>query len=153
MSMDWANHIIAALIVVGCAGASAPLEQAEGPEPHTPIEAAADTSANAFVRGEEGDRDHDGLGDAGDRCPDVPEDRDGDRDEDGCPEGSEGDRDGDGLSDVIDRCPDDAEDHDDFEDVDGCPDPDNDQVGVRDADDRCPNQAMDYPRGRDGCPS
>src|SRR5262249_36197796 len=32
------------------------------------------------------DKDHDGVSDADDKCPDVAEDRDGDEDEDGCPE-------------------------------------------------------------------
>ncbi|MCB9730179.1 MAG: OmpA family protein [Deltaproteobacteria bacterium] len=122
------------------------------------------------------DRDHDGVADSDDACPDTPEDRDGFEDGDGCPdpdndaddvldaadecpnspEDKDGyqdedgcpdlDNDGDGVPDADDRCPDDAEDLDGFEDQDGCPDPDNDGDGVLDGDDRCPTQAED----RDG---
>ncbi len=45
----------------------------------------------------EADRDHDGVPDAVDRCPDQP----GPAELDGCP-----DRDGDGIPDIDDRCPD-----------------------------------------------
>lgn len=85
------------------------------------------------------DADADGVLDADDQCPAVPEDLDGDRDDDGCPEedpvpvqvaepepepGPEAprDSDGDGLLDPDDACPFDAEDPDGFQDDDGCPD-------------------------------
>ena len=93
------------------------------------------------------DRDHDGIPDHVDRCPDEPEDRDGFEDEDGCPDL---DNDGDGIPDTIDRCPNEAEDGDAFEDEDGCPDLDNDKDGVFDAADRCPNEAG--PASNQGCP-
>lgn len=48
------------------------------------------------------DRDHDGIPDSSDRCPDDPEDCDGFEDEDGCPDE---DNDRDGLPDRCDRCP------------------------------------------------
>lgn len=66
------------------------------------------------------DQDFDGILDAGDACPEVPEDRDGFQDEDGC---AEPDNDGDGLSDVDDLCPAEPEDADGVQDADGCPDP------------------------------
>ena len=66
------------------------------------------------------DRDADGIGDAGDRCPDDPEDRDGFQDEDGCPDP---DNDQDGIGDASDMCPNEPEDRDRFQDEDGCPDP------------------------------
>ncbi|HEY2732481.1 MAG TPA: OmpA family protein, partial [Polyangiales bacterium] len=97
------------------------------------------------------DRDHDGIDDAHDKCPDQPEDHDGFQDEDGCPDP---DNDNDKIPDVKDKCPNDPEDYDEFEDEDGCPDPDNDYDGFLDADDQCPNEAEvvngvdDY----DGCP-
>jgi outer membrane protein OmpA-like peptidoglycan-associated protein len=97
------------------------------------------------------DTDGDGLTDDLDRCPSVPEDRDGWQDEDGCPDP---DNDGDGLLDAADRCPDQAEDRDQVQDDDGCPDPDHDGDGVLDAADRCPDQAEDRDQVQDddGCP-
>jgi outer membrane protein OmpA-like peptidoglycan-associated protein len=99
----------------------------------------------------ETDRDHDGLLDSQDRCPDQPEDHDGFEDADGCPDP---DNDRDGVPDASDRCPLQAEDHDGFEDADGCPDPDNDRDGVPDTSDRCPLQAEDIDgfEDTDGCP-
>jgi len=48
------------------------------------------------------DRDHDGVPDDLDQCPELPEDRDGIQDQDGCPED---DADGDGIPDDEDACP------------------------------------------------
>jgi len=97
------------------------------------------------------DRDGDRVLDSDDRCPDVPEDRDGFEDRDGCPDE---DNDKDGIADSDDRCPDDAEDFDEFEDDDGCPDEDNDGDGVPDRDDKCPLVAEDHDGfdDDDGCP-
>ncbi|MCK6569512.1 OmpA family protein [Myxococcota bacterium] len=97
------------------------------------------------------DTDGDGVGDATDRCPNVPEDPDGHEDADGCPET---DNDGDGFPDVADLCPATAEDRDGHRDDDGCPDPDNDHDQIADALDRCPLEPED-PDGDadgDGCP-
>jgi hypothetical protein len=98
------------------------------------------------------DRDHDGVYDVDDKCPDQPEDRDGFNDNDGCPDN---DNDNDGLADAQDKCPNDAEDLDQFEDEDGCPDVDNDKDGIPDLNDACPNAAEDGrgKRPKDGCPS
>ncbi len=98
------------------------------------------------------DRDHDGVPDVNDRCPDQPEDRDGFQDQDGCPDP---DNDGDGIPDAQDKCPNDAEDFDQFEDEDGCPEADNDKDGIPDLNDACPNAPEDG-KGKnphDGCPS
>jgi outer membrane protein OmpA-like peptidoglycan-associated protein len=65
------------------------------------------------------DGDGDGVPDAFDRCPDVPEDRDGIDDADGCPEA---DADGDGIPDERDACPTQAEIFNGLLDDDGCPD-------------------------------
>ena len=65
------------------------------------------------------DRDGDGVGAGEDRCPDVPEDRDGFDDDDGCPDL---DDDRDGVPDRFDRCPGEAEIVNGVEDDDGCPD-------------------------------
>jgi OOP family OmpA-OmpF porin len=98
------------------------------------------------------DRDHDGVYDIDDKCPDQPEDRDGFQDGDGCPDV---DNDNDGLADAQDKCPNETEDLDQFEDEDGCPDPDNDKDGIADINDACPNAAEDGrgKRPKDGCPS
>ena len=97
------------------------------------------------------DRDHDGIPDVDDKCPDVPEDKDGFADEDGCPDP---DNDGDGIPDKSDKCPNEAEDFDGFQDEDGCPEPDNDEDGVPDIKDACPNDREDGlpPKPNDGCP-
>lgn len=97
------------------------------------------------------DRDGDSFCDAGDKCPDDPEDFDGDEDTDGCPEY---DRDGDGIHDQKDRCPDEAEDRDNFLDEDGCPEKDNDADGVPDKKDKCRNipEDKDNYMDSDGCP-
>ncbi len=97
------------------------------------------------------DRDHDGIVDALDKCPDIPEDKDGIQDEDGCPDV---DADGDGIPDNIDQCPEVPEDHDGFEDKDGCPDVDKDGDGISDDIDKCPDQPEDRDgfQDDDGCP-
>ena len=98
------------------------------------------------------DRDHDGITGVADKCPDVPEDSDGDADDYGCPEAAT-DRDHDGIV-GSDGCADAPEDFDGFDDTDGCPDPDNDQDGVLDVDDRCADAAEDRDGvdDGDGCP-
>jgi OOP family OmpA-OmpF porin len=98
------------------------------------------------------DRDHDGIPDILDKCPDEPEDYDGFQDDDGCPDP---DNDGDGIPDVVDKCPNDPEDFDGFQDEDGCPDLDNDGDGIPDINDACPNEKEDGKgkRPNDGCPS
>jgi hypothetical protein len=97
------------------------------------------------------DRDHDGVGDDDDQCPDLAEDRDGIQDDDGCPED---DADGDGILDPQDACPlvpgvfwSDAHRN-------GCPGPDADGDGIADPVDACPavkGVVSDDPK-RSGCP-
>ena len=65
------------------------------------------------------DRDHDGIPDDKDACPDRPEDFDGFEDEDGCPDI---DNDLDRVLDIVDKCPNQPETYNGFEDEDGCPD-------------------------------
>ncbi|HMG54846.1 MAG TPA: transporter, partial [Kofleriaceae bacterium] len=98
------------------------------------------------------DSDGDGIPNGRDRCPLVPEDKDGFQDDDGCPDD---DNDGDHRPDAVDKCPNDAEDIDGFEDDDGCPDLDNDKDGIPDLQDKCPNDAEDGvpPFPHDGCPA
>lgn len=98
-----------------------------------------------------GDRDHDGIGDDIDACPDDSEDVDGFEDEEGCPDP---DNDRDGILDLDDACPMQPEDLDRWEDEDGCPDPDNDGDAVFDPDDACPNEpeTLNGVADDDGCP-
>lgn len=97
------------------------------------------------------DTDHDGIPDATDNCPTIPEDLDGFQDSDGCPDP---DNDRDGVPDELDQCPYAAEDFDGFQDRDGCPDVDNDNDGILEGKDACPNDAEDKDgfQDEDGCP-
>lgn len=72
------------------------------------------------------DRDHDGILDEQDKCPDVA----GTKEMQGCP-----DRDKDGIVDDKDQCPDVAG----KPEFQGCPDADGD--GITDAQDKCPQEA------------
>jgi OmpA-OmpF porin, OOP family len=87
------------------------------------------------------DRDGDGIPDDVDKCPDVPEDKDGFEDSDGCPEE---DNDKDGIPDKDDACPNEPGP----KEFDGCPDRDLDQVP--DNVDKCPD--VPGPAENDGCP-
>jgi flagellar motor protein MotB len=97
------------------------------------------------------DADRDSVPDTLDRCPGLPEDRDGYEDADGCPDY---DNDGDKVPDSVDKCGSLPEDNDGFEDADGCPDYDNDGDGLADSLDRCPNLPEDRNgyKDDDGCP-
>jgi OmpA-OmpF porin, OOP family len=99
------------------------------------------------------DRDHDGIPDDVDACPDEPEDHKGNDPNDGCP--LPPDRDGDGIPDQYDKCPDQPEDKDGIDDGDGCPEDDADNDGVPDAVDACPKmpgKANKDPK-KNGCPT
>jgi outer membrane protein OmpA-like peptidoglycan-associated protein len=101
-----------------------------------------------------GDRDHDGIKDDIDQCPDDPEDRDDFEDSDGCPEP---DNDRDGLLDIEDDCPLIPEDVDGDQDEDGCPEhgaDDRDGDGIIDELDSCPDDPEDFDQfeDTDGCP-
>ncbi len=97
------------------------------------------------------DRDHDGIPDATDQCPDKAETVNGIDDQDGCPED---DADGDGILGSRDKCPAQPEDKDGFEDDDGCPDEDDDHDGLRDVIDKCPREpeTVNGFQDDDGCP-
>jgi OmpA-OmpF porin, OOP family len=98
------------------------------------------------------DSDGDGVPNGRDRCPLVPEDKDGFEDDDGC---ADDDNDGDHRSDAADQCVNQAEDLDGFEDDDGCPELDNDKDGIADLQDKCANDKEDgsAPNPKDGCPA
>lgn len=87
------------------------------PVEHGPPVTPGPTPAPAGAGGP--DQDSDGIADASDRCPDVPEDRDGFEDLDGCPEI---DNDKDGIADMNDMCPNQPENKNGRKDEDGCPD-------------------------------
>jgi outer membrane protein OmpA-like peptidoglycan-associated protein len=101
-----------------------------------------------------GDRDHDGIKDDLDKCPNDPEDKDNFEDLDGCPDP---DNDRDGILDEDDQCPNEPEDKDGIEDEDGCPDKDpsdRDGDGILDDQDACPDEPEDFDQweDKDGCP-
>jgi len=83
------------------------------------------------------DRDHDGIPDDLDKCPDEP----GPKENDGCPDV---DTDGDGVPDREDACPREPGSRE----LDGCPDRDGDQIPDRE--DKCPDEPG--PAENDGCP-
>ncbi|MFT3772001.1 MAG: OmpA family protein [Minicystis sp.] len=91
----------------------------------------------AFAR-EIGDQDGDGIPDTDDKCPTIPEDKDGFEDSDGCPDP---DNDGDKIPDEKDKCPNQPETINGFQDADGCPDEiaDRDKDGIPDDQDKCPD--------------
>ncbi len=99
-----------------------------------------------------GDRDHDGIPDDIDLCPDEPEDGKPPNPDDGCP--ALPDRDGDGIPDNVDKCPDQPEDFDGIQDADGCPEDDADKDGIPDAQDACPKEPgePDPDPKKNGCP-
>ncbi len=90
------------------------------------------------------DLDNDGIPNRLDKCPAVPEDKDGFEDEDGCPDP---DNDHDGVPDGADKCPTEAGPADRA----GCPVHDADGEGVEDERDECPHEAG-LPELR-GCPA
>ena len=96
------------------------------------------------------DRDHDGIIDAEDACPDVLGVRTGDPNTNGCPPE---DRDHDGIFDAEDACPDVPGVTTDDPKTNGCP-PDRDHDGIIDSEDACPDVPgvkTDDPK-TNGCP-
>lgn len=109
------------------------------------------------------DRDHDGIADAEDACPDVPGDVDRDPKKNGCRERRRAlldDKDFDGLPDVEDACPQASGPADPDPRKSGCPrparveNPDSDGDGVNDGEDACPKASgvQDGDPSKNGCP-
>jgi OOP family OmpA-OmpF porin len=102
---------------------------------------------------EASDRDHDGILDAADACPDEPGVASDDRATNGCPQSQ--DRDHDGVGNTADACPDEPGIATDDPKTNGCPRPrDRDKDGVLDDADACPDDpgvASDDPK-TNGCP-
>jgi outer membrane protein OmpA-like peptidoglycan-associated protein len=88
------------------------------------------------------DRDHDGVFDDEDACPDVPGVRTTDPKTNGCPPAPppRGDRDKDGIFDDEDACPDEPGIRTDDPKTNGCPRKDRDKDGVFDDEDACPDE-------------
>jgi len=133
------------LRIIALVGTYVPILDSEAPSPKKREKVKIDPGTP--------DRDHDGIPDDVDACPDEPEDHQGNDPNDGCPMPS--DRDGDGIPDSVDKCPDMPEDKDGFEDGDGCPEDDNDKDGIVDAKDACPREpgAPNTDPAKNGCPA
>lgn len=106
-----------------------------------------------------GDYDNDGIPDATDQCPRMPETINNFEDEDGCPDTvPTTDSDHDGIADSADACPTAPETPNGYQDSDGCPDTapnsDADGDGIPDASDSCPNapETKNGYQDADGCP-
>lgn len=99
------------------------------------------------------DRDHDGVADNQDACPDNPGVATNDPRSNGCPRPQ--DRDEDGILDVQDACPSEPGMRTDDPKTNGCPPPkDSDRDGIFDVNDACPEVAgiaTDDPK-TNGCP-
>jgi outer membrane protein OmpA-like peptidoglycan-associated protein len=91
------------------------------------------------------DRDHDGVYDSVDACPDVPGVKTDDPKTNGCPPPPP-DRDHDGIVDSEDACPDEPG----IPELKGCPDKDTDGDGLVDRLDNCPTEKG--PKENYGCP-
>jgi OOP family OmpA-OmpF porin len=98
------------------------------------------------------DRDHDGIADKDDACPDEPGVPSDDPAKNGCPPPPP-DRDGDGIPDKDDACPDVKGVANTDPRENGCP-PDTDGDGIRDDVDACPNEKgpPDTDPQKNGCP-
>ena len=127
-----------------------------GPKPTGPSGSSSSASSGSSLAGAASnvttaDSDGDGIADGVDKCPEVPEQKNGIDDDDGCPEI---DTDRDGVLGSADKCPSEPEDKDGDEDDDGCPDVDGDKDGVADANDQCPDEleTMNSYKDSDGCP-
>jgi len=98
------------------------------------------------------DRDHDGVLDKDDACPDVPGVRSSDPSKNGCPS----DRDDDGVLDRDDACPTVPGKATDDPKTNGCPERvlDRDRDGILDDADACPDVAgiADADPKKNGCP-
>jgi outer membrane protein OmpA-like peptidoglycan-associated protein len=103
---------------------------------------------------EPADRDHDGILDEDDACPDTPGVASDDPSKHGCPPPPP-DRDHDGILDRDDACPDEPGERSDDPAKNGCPPPpDRDHDGIVDTSDACPDvagPASDDP-AKNGCP-
>jgi OOP family OmpA-OmpF porin len=142
-----AHYTIARQVRIG-AGAGAGFTQGFGaPE----VRALASVEWAPMMPEEPKDRDHDGILDRVDACPDEPGIASDDPKKNGCPLR---DRDGDSILDDVDACPDEPGVASDDPAKNGCPVRDRDGDGILDDDDACPDVAgpkNDDP-AKNGCP-
>jgi outer membrane protein OmpA-like peptidoglycan-associated protein len=147
-----AHYLIASSVRVG-AGVAPGLTRGYG-EPAVRYVVAIEWAPSP-AKAPPSDRDHDGILDADDACPDVPGVKTDDPQTNGCPppEAPPPDRDHDGILDADDACPDVPGVKTDDPKTNGCP-PDRDHDGILDADDACPDVPgikTDDPK-TNGCP-
>lgn len=134
--------------IVALVGTYIPIFDSDAKSPERKAELRA-----KWKRERESDRDHDGIPDDIDACPDDAEDHLGNDPNDGCP--MPPDKDGDGVPDQYDKCPNEPEDKDGIDDGDGCPELDADTDGIPDAQDACPRvpgKPSTDPK-KNGCPT
>lgn len=148
----WLTLFVAALLP-GCAGSRprrAPevteVKEARSAEPSCVQVSRGGGGKTRVLRCSGLDRDADGIDDAVDHCPDLPENHNDLEDTDGCPDP---DADQDGYADDEDACPQVA-----GAPPDGCPRADQDADGIADHLDACPRDAedLDGDQDMDGCP-
>ena len=175
------HYNIARLIQVGVAGGFGVLRQPGTPDARALLRVSY--APMAAPKEPARDRDHDGILDAADACPDVSGPRRADPEQTGCPDrdGDEvvdrddlcpaeprgahpdpqrlgcplGDRDGDGVLDPEDQCVDEAQGARPDPKKPGCPLKDRDGDGVLDSADACPEvpQGLVPDPARAGCPA
>jgi hypothetical protein len=118
-----------------------------GSAPRAPLTRRSDDVRAADRVSASSDADHDGIPDAGDRCPQDAEDPDGHEDHDGC---AELDNDGDGVPDAQDKCALQPEMINGVDDDDGCPDEGGDtSTGVTPGQSPAKAAEQTFLRGRD----
>ncbi len=150
MSLDLllaAHYNIARILQVGVAGGYGVLQQSGSPDARALLRLAYAPMKPEKPK----DRDHDGVPDKTDLCPDEHQGSRPDPEQPGCPLR---DRDNDDIADKIDQCPDEPAGAKPDPNKLGCPLRDKDGDGVLDADDQC----VDEPAGpkpdpkKPGCP-
>jgi OOP family OmpA-OmpF porin len=147
-----AQYKIESRWLVGLAGGLGALREPGTPDGRVILRLAYAPEQKREPEAVESDRDHDGIIDKLDQCPDVHHGPTPDPRQPGCPRP---DRDKDGVFDDEDACVDAAGPRTDDKETNGCPPPpDRDGDGVLDRDDVCPDTAAgEHPDSdRNGCP-
>jgi OmpA-OmpF porin, OOP family len=143
-------HLAAGLFRFGLGGGTGFTEGLGSPQAR--VVGSIDIIAPASAPPPPSDRDHDGILDKDDACPDEPGIKTDDPATNGCPPPLP-DRDKDGVPDPDDACPDTPGVKTNDPKTNGCP-PDSDHDGIIDAEDACPDVPgvrTDDPK-TNGCP-
>jgi OOP family OmpA-OmpF porin len=142
------------------AAAGPGITNAPGVAPRVVVSIALAPETHVKVTTDVADRDHDGILDRDDACPDKAGAAAADATKNGCPAevAAGSDSDGDGVPDATDACPDKLGDRSPDPKLDGCPRPrlaDADGDGVRDELDACPDVKGDpsSDKSKNGCPA